>query len=285
MLMDLACYAQGRILGAPVYLGFAEWLPKDGAVPMIFMFLGYGSIWSGQLLNAMISFNRFSVIYLKMKYAPFWKKNLKYFLIASVLVPFLMSVQFFVSQPAILLYDKTNPKVGYYLMERVDKAIYSKSGRSALLFAFTGVSSFCMNCYVLNQLIKRKKSSTASVSMDDSSAVNPRFLAYNINTFVCECIVAIVQVLGVFIKTGKDNCCIHPVLFVATMFACDLGSLSPAWFMLAVHKQLQEDILGPRFSFKKKIVVAEPSSNASNVLKNRKREGPVRPVNRVAAVK
>uniref|UniRef100_A0A7E4VC56 Serpentine receptor class gamma n=1 Tax=Panagrellus redivivus TaxID=6233 RepID=A0A7E4VC56_PANRE len=262
MLMDLACYAQGRILGAPVYLGFAEWLPSDGAVPMIFMFLGFGSAWSGQLLNAMISFNRFSVIYLKMKYAPFWKKNLKYFLLASVVVPFLMTFQFFVSQPAILLYNETNPKMGYYLMERIEKPIYSKSGRAALLFAFTGVSSFCMNCYVLNQLIKRKKSSTASVSMDDSSAV-----------------------LGVFIKNGKNNCCIHPVLFVATMFACDLGSLSPAWFMLAVHKQLQEDILGPRFSFKKKTVTAEPSSIASNILKNRKREGHARPVNRVAAVK
>uniref|UniRef100_A0A7E4VEE8 Serpentine receptor class gamma n=1 Tax=Panagrellus redivivus TaxID=6233 RepID=A0A7E4VEE8_PANRE len=201
MVMDLTIYYQGRLLGAPIYLDFVEAIPTDGAVPMILMFIGYGSIYCGQLLNAMISFNRFSVIYLKANYVEFWKKYLKLFLLFAFVIPLCLTIQFTVTQPAMLLYDESDPKLGYYLKERINKPIYDKSIRSVILFGFTGVSSLCMNCYVLKHLMQHRKKTdhshtriTVAVSMNDLTPINARFLAYNISTFVFECMIAIVQV-------------------------------------------------------------------------------------------
>uniref|UniRef100_A0A7E4VCD1 Serpentine receptor class gamma n=1 Tax=Panagrellus redivivus TaxID=6233 RepID=A0A7E4VCD1_PANRE len=200
MMMDLAAYCQGRILGAPVFLSFVESLPTDGAFPMVFAFLGYGSIYCGQCLNALLSFNRFSVIYLKANYVDFWKKYLKYFLIAAFTIPILMTIQFTVTQPAILFYLDSEPQMGYYLKERVSKPIYNKSARSAVLFGFTGVCAFCMDIYVLKHLMKHRQKTkarvgiTVAVSMSDLSPTNARFLAFNLLIFGCECMVAFIQV-------------------------------------------------------------------------------------------
>lgn len=185
-----------RVPTTPSFLPFVRTWPKRGPLLVAMFMILYYSAMANHLYSVLMSFNRFTVFILKIRYKPFWQKYVKWFILVCVLSPFLGVWQFILTD-IVIEPDFDDQPNGTVHLTRFNKDVVPWMNHASILFyelCITASFSLFMNVVVVIYLIKQKYFHTAQSQAVSSQDI--KMFIYSVLVFSTE-VISIIQQVGV----------------------------------------------------------------------------------------
>ncbi|KAE9553374.1 hypothetical protein FO519_003437 [Halicephalobus sp. NKZ332] len=203
---------------APALVGFYSIFPESGGFVTLILFVVYCTGAAQVVLDLILCFNRFTVVWLEARHVAFWKRYCKIFLFLAFLYPILTSWEAWFFDVRVLPVNASDLTQGYNWVPINPGAIpwmpipLIVSGTVVI----TSTLSFLMNCYVCWYLLKQKKNKNGKKAV---SKHDTRLFLYNLLIFFTQLVQLYLQ-----------------------FFVMDVNSLAPAWFILFMSSTLRTSI-------------------------------------------
>uniref|UniRef100_A0A7E4UU26 Serpentine receptor class gamma n=1 Tax=Panagrellus redivivus TaxID=6233 RepID=A0A7E4UU26_PANRE len=186
--------------------------------------LTYYCMFACEWMNLLLTFNRFTVFWLKHKYTVFWRRNLKWLLLVFLSIPLAPSLPLFTEIFTLFHYD-----FGQLTWDHKIKPKWSNSNSAMLMFGLTAVPALVMNIWLCLKLIKSRREGNLTST---SGKTDFRLWVLTALMFVLTFITTFIQ-LTFNIPGLGDYMFAHFTQVMYIQFALfDITVLSPSWIIL-----------------------------------------------------
>ncbi|KAE9553372.1 hypothetical protein FO519_003435 [Halicephalobus sp. NKZ332] len=241
---NLVCCAlfflTSRGVRAPILSAFYSGFPKSGFFTTSTIFILYCSGAAQVILDLVLCFNRFTVVWLGSGHVPFWNNYCKIILFIAFFFPVLMSWEAWFFDVRIFPVNATDITQGFVWIPTNPTRIPWMS--IPLLVSgtatFTATLSFLMNCYVCCYLLEQNENKSGSKMISKNDA---KLFFYNVLIFLTQLVQLSVQMVFMFCPA---NSFIYLFFIRVQYFVMDVNSLAPAWFILLMSSTLRTAITG-----------------------------------------
>ncbi|KAE9553373.1 hypothetical protein FO519_003436 [Halicephalobus sp. NKZ332] len=214
-------------------------IPSSGFFITLILFIVYGSGSTQVVLDLVLCFNRFTVVWMGTKHVTFWKKYCKIILFIAFCIPAATTWETWFFDVKLSLKNASDPNQGYVWNPTNTKAIPWMQTPLIICgtVVITATLSFLMNCYVCWYLLKQKKNKNGGKMI---SKQDLKLFLYNLLIFLTQAVQFCLQMVFLLLPPGHI---LYSFAISIQFFVMDVNSLAPAWFILFMSSALRTSIM------------------------------------------
>ncbi|KAE9555229.1 hypothetical protein FO519_001579 [Halicephalobus sp. NKZ332] len=214
-------------------------LPESGFFLTFALVICYHCGAATPIIDLFISFNRFTVIFLNVKYHEFWRKMMPWVYGIVLVVPNFFTWHLWLTDVRNELVNASDPDQGYYWDQYATENVpWMQNSRNTMItFFICAIPSFLMNLYICCYLLKRKFSKMNSNNAY-SDTQNVRLFVYTILIFITQVCLGCIQL----ILTVSTDWVLLEYVYSYMLYMFDVVALTPAWFLFVMNKSLRDAI-------------------------------------------
>ena len=226
-----------RLMTATTYNDFySQFVQKPNFIYTFFYMIYFNSSFIHCMLDCLLSFNRFSVLFLALNYKNFWRLYLKYFIIFIFIVPFVFNWHYLFNTVVVIKhiapYGVTYPAItNYTFIHWIDSTL---SG--TIMYSTCTVASLVMNLIVIYHLFYKR----AIPSNDkEQQSQNKKMFIYSLLIFFTELLCFFTQAIP-FVSKNQS---LTNIIWRYQFLFYDTSACIPPWIMVATNSKLRIEIL------------------------------------------
>uniref|UniRef100_A0A7E4VEG1 Serpentine receptor class gamma n=1 Tax=Panagrellus redivivus TaxID=6233 RepID=A0A7E4VEG1_PANRE len=155
-ISTIGLYFMMRLSLAPIMFPILLSLPSSGVIPTIVMFVGILSLCMMNMTEAVMSFNRASVVLFGVKHKEIWIRLMKWVRLIVTVPSLGITWNIWLQNATIDPIDKAHPELGYnWIYGNPERSWMNTTFCLFVMTVFTAVWNFFWNMFTLVTIVKR----------------------------------------------------------------------------------------------------------------------------------